>query len=319
MQSKSTLLALSLAVSSLASGQAVPWKAPAFRIVDSLRLDPKKEQPARDAQIALRSDGSIAVLGYGGSIVYLDSMGRRRWSRELGRDARWANVMNWRGDSLFVIDNAVQQAVAIGSNGGVGDAIEFPDFVRPTFRDRKKMTAYGAFQVTAVVDSTLVGTPRRPHRMGMYGPSTKTDPAVVPIVRANYDGIVQSLIASVRNEPKGDTWSILSDGRVVILRPTGDSLTLVAISPRADTIFTRKLPKTRVVFGSVGGPDGTIWVSASAGGKEFTHTAFDARGIPIGQVVLPAKYRLAAGDARHVWMLDTGGKERTAVRYTLRP
>jgi hypothetical protein len=313
-----SVAACTLVAAASAGAQAVAWKAPALKIVDSVRTDPNRIQALREGQMALRADGSIAVLGYGGMVYYLDSLARQRWTREV-RDSRWANVLNWRGDSLFLVDNFRDEAIAIGMNGGVGDYIEFPDLVRPAFKDRRSMTAYGTLDVSVVIDSTLVGAPRNPHRMGMYGATAKTNPELVPIVRTNYDGIVQTLVATVRNSPRGDTWSILKDGRVVIFRPAGDSVAFITISSRGDTLFARKLPKPRVIFNAVGGPDGTIWVGASAGGKEFTHTAFDARGVAIGQIVLPSFLRFGAGDARHAWMFDSRGQNRPIVRYTLRP
>jgi hypothetical protein len=304
---------------STARAQPVAWNAPLLRIADSIRIDPKKEQLLGDLRLAFRGDGTLAILGYGGQLTYYDSTGKRRWRRELGREMRWATGINWRGDSLFVIDNAGDEALAVGANGGVGAFIEFPDFVRPQFKDRRTMPAYGAIDVAAVIDSSLVGSARRAHSMGMYGTKSTSDPVVLPIVRIDYDGIVQNRIATVRNEPKGDNWSILQDGRVVILHPVGDSVALISISSRGDTVFSRKLPKPRGIIASVGGPDGTIWVTATAGGRELTHTAFDARGNPIGKLVLPSSQRIAAGSARQVWAYEIKGQAKMFTRYSLRP
>jgi len=312
------LLGLALAARTTAA-QTIPWPAPELRIVDSVRVDAKKAQiNGRDLAMALRVDGSIAILGAGPELFLLDSIGRLKWKRKLWPDMRYPNAISWRGDSVFVIDNAADQILAVGSNGGIGDLIDFPDYVRPTLRNRRSLAAYGAFDVVAIVDSTLVGTGRRPRRMGMYGPNTKADPSVLPVLRANVDGIVQVHLATVVNASKGDVWSILPDGRVTIFRTDKDSLAFIGISPRGDTTFSRHLSKVRAVFGNaVGSNDGTIWVSTSMGGNEFYHTAFDARGIPLGRLRLANYLRVMAGDARHVWAVDTRGQSRSITRYTV--
>jgi|SRR5689334_16867663 len=249
-----------LLVARVSAAQTVPWAAPTLRIVDSIRIDPRKENVnGRELPMALRADGSIAILGYGPELFYFDSTGRRKWKRQLWPDMRYPNGVVWKGDSLIVIDNAADQILAVASNGGVGDIIDFPDYVRPTFKNRKSLAAYGAFDVVTVIDSTMIGTGRRPHRLAVYGPNTKEDPTRLPVLRANYDGIVQSNLGTVVNAPRGDVWSILQDGRLIVFHADKDSLAFIAVSPRGDTIFSRHLPKVRAVFSNtVGGPDGTI-------------------------------------------------------------
>ena len=302
------------------AAQTTPWAAPQFRIVDSIHLDTKKVQiNGRDRPMALRADGSIAILGAGPELFYFDSTGRFKWNRRLWPDVRYPSAISWKGDSVFVIDNSADQILAVGANGGIGDLVDFPDIVRPTFKNRRSLAAYGAFDVVTIVDSTLVGTGRKPHRVGMYGPNTKVDPSVLPVLRVNVDGIVQAHLATVVNAPKGDVWSILPDGRVTIFRTSKDSLAFIGISPRGDTIFSRHLPKVRAVFSNaIGGGDGTIWVSTSIGTNEFYHTAFDARGIPIGRLTLPNYLRVTAGDARQIWVVDTRAQSRPISRYTVR-
>jgi hypothetical protein len=316
-----TLCIFLLAGAHTVGAQTVPWAAPNLRIVDSLRLDPKKENfSGRELPVALRADGSIAILGYGAELFYFDSTGRRKWKRELFPDMRYPNAIAWKGDSIMVIDNFADQVMAVGSNGGVGELFDFPDYVRPTFKNRKSLAAYGAFDVVTIVDSTLIGTGRRPHRMAVYGPNTKPDPTRLPVLRATHDGIVQTHLGTVVNAPKGDVWSILQDGRLIVFHDDKDSLAFIAVSPRGDTIFSRHLPKVRAVFGNiVGGTDGTIWVASTVGGMEFYHTAFDAKGNAIGRLTTPNFFRINAADARHVWMYDTRGANRPLIRYTVHP
>jgi hypothetical protein len=130
---------------------------------------------------------------------------------------------------------------------------------------------------------------------------------------------VQVHLATVVNGAKGDMWSILPDGRVTIFRTDKDSLAFIGISPRGDTTFSRHLSKVRAVNNTVGGTDGTIWVSSTMGGKEFHHTAFDSRGIPIGHLSLATYLRITAGDARHIWVVDTRAQNRPITRYTVLP
>jgi hypothetical protein len=313
------ILGLALGARAVAA-QTVPWPAPELRLVDSVHIDTKKVQiNGRDLPMALRADGSIAILGSGPELFLFDSTGRLKWKRRLWPDMRYPNAISWKGDSVFVIDNAADQILAVGANGGVGDLIDFPDIVRPSFKNRRSLAAYGAFDVVAILDSTLVGTGRRPHRVGMYGPNTKVDPSFLPVLRVNFDGIVQSHLATVVNAAKGDIWTILPDGRVIIFRTDKDSLAFVGISPRGDTIFSRHLAKVRSVFSNATGDNvGTIWVSTSMGGKEFYHTAFDARGTPIGRLILPTHLRITAGDARHLWVVDTRAQSRSIIRYTVK-
>jgi hypothetical protein len=318
---RSLSILILVALTRAAAGQTVPWAAPSLRIVDSIRIDPKKENlNGRELPMALRADGSIAILGYGPELFYFDSTGRRKWKRQLWPDLRYPNALVWKRDSIIVIDNAADQILAVGSNGGVGDLIEFPDYVRPTFKNRRTLAAYGAFDVATVIDSTLIGTGRRPHRLVVYGPNTKSEPNRLPVLRANYDGIVQTSLGTVVNAPRGDVWTILQDGRLIVFHDDKDSLAFIAVSPRGDTIFSRHLPKLRAVFGNaVGGTDGTIWVSGSIGGVEFHHTVFDARGNALGRFTTPNYFRIGAGDARHVWIYDTRGANRPLTRYTVLP
>ena len=202
----------------------------------------------------------------------------------------------------------------------MGDLFDFPDYVRPTFKNRKSLGAYGAFDVATIVDSLLIGTGRRPRLTGIYGPKTKADPTRLPVVATNHDGIVQSNLGTVINAPKGDVWSILEDGRLIVFHADKDSLAFIAVSARGDTIFSRHLPNVRAVFGeAVGGTDGTIWVSSSTGGTGFYHTLFDARGVALGRIVTTNFFRISAGDAHHVWLYDTRGAGRPLVRYTVKP
>jgi len=302
-----------------AVAQNLPWKGPALRIVDSTRIDPSKEQFWGQAAMALRADGSIAIAR-GSTLAYFDSLGRRRWGMDLRPDVRMIGTVGWKGDSITLIDNLTDQVLTVSSNGGVGDIVDFPDYVRPKWKDRKNMPAYGAFDVaTMMPDGSLVGTPRRPHSLAVYGSTVKPDPTRVPVVRVDADGIVQTRMATLTVGPAGDVWSLLGDGRLVIIRAAKDSLSFIGISPHGDTTFSRKLPKVRAVFGSVGGPDGTIWVSYTLGGKEFFHSAFNTNGVEIGRIVLPQALRIGAGDARHVWVTDTRGQNKGVTRYTVRP
>jgi hypothetical protein len=318
---RSSIMLLLALAGPLASAQTVPWAAPALRIVDSLRIDPKAQNfIGREVPMALRADGSVAILGYGAELLYFDSTGRQKWKRQLWPDLRNPNAIAWKGDSIVVIDNVSDQVLAVGSNGGVGDLIEFPDFIRPTFKNRRSLAAYGAFDVVTLIDSTMIGTARRPHRMGLYGPNTKADPKQLPVLSANYDGIVQHSLGTVMNAPKGDVWTILQDGRLIVFHDDKDSLAFIAVSPTGDTIFSRHLPKLRGVFNkAVGGPDGMIWITGTLGGPEFYHTVFDSKGSALGRFVTANYFRIGAGDARHVWIYDTRGPNRPLTRYTLRP
>ena len=308
---------LSIIAGSAAAQQPAQWNAPLLRVVDSIGINTQKEDLYGQPMMALRRDGSMALASYG-RLVLFDSLGRRRWVRDVGRDVRYIAALTWRDDSLVVIDNNRDYALLVGSNGGVGDLVEFPDFVRPLWKDRKTMPAYGALDVMTMVDTFFIGTPRRAHQLGFYGGVASAKPAETPVVRVNYDGIIQTRLGTVLiTPPKGDVMSVLPDGRLIVFRPVGDSTAFVAISPMGDTLFNRRLSKVRVVFGAIGGPDGTIWVTSSQGGNVFTHTAFDARGIPMGRVELPSRLRAGAGDASHLWVFEARQAKSSIVRYTL--
>lgn len=311
---------LFFALSRAAFGQNTAWKAPPLRIVDSVRVDVSKEQLGGLSAMALRGDGSIAIVGRGGQLVYFDSLAKRRWTRNLRPDVRMVESASWKGDSIILIDNLTDQVLAVGSNGGVGDILDFPDYVRPPWKDRKTMPAYGVLTVVAALaDGSLVGTPRRPHKLAVYGSTTKPDPTRLPVLRVNADGIVQTNMATVIVGPKGDVWTLQNDGRLFLFRDAKDSLAFIAISPRGDTTFSRKVSKVRAVYGSVGGPDGTVWVSYTLGGNVFYHTVFDAKGVELGSITLPNTLRVGAGDARHLWVYEMRGQNKTITRYTLRP
>src|SRR4051812_47112090 len=204
-------LMLSFAASA-ASAQVTAWNAPPLHIVDSIRVDANKEQLWGFSAMALRGDGSVAIIGRAGTLVYFDSTGKRRWTRNLRPDVRYVENLTWKGDSIVLIDNLTDQLLAVGSNGGGGSIVDFPDYVRPLWKDRKTMPAYGALDVFAVLaDGSLVGTPRRPHKLAVYGSTTKPDPTHIPVVRVNLDGIMQTAMATLMVGAKGDVWSVHND------------------------------------------------------------------------------------------------------------
>lgn len=315
-----TIISLNAIAASTVAAQTIPWKAPTLRIVDSVRIDSEKEELYGQPVMALRGDGSIAIMGKGYHLTYFDSTGRRRWTRTLRNQIGTVDALGWRGDSIYIFDNFGDQVVAVGSNGGVGGSVDWPDYVRPKWKDRLRMPAYGAIDVMASTsDGSLVGTPRNPHRLAVYGSTARLDPSRVPVVRIDGDGIVQSFLGTVVNAAKGDVWSVLPDGRLIVFHPRKDSVDFIGISPSGDTVFSRVMPNVRAIMGSVGGPDGTVWVTSSMGGTTFVHTAFDANGVTIGRFELPNSFRLRAGDARHVWVIDTQGQAKPITRFTVRP
>src|SRR4051812_23457917 len=85
--------------------QTVPWAARDLRIVDSMRVDPRKDEVLGLPMMALRGDGTIAVASNGDILIYFDSLGHRRWARDLDRDIRMLGGIGWKGDSIFVVDN----------------------------------------------------------------------------------------------------------------------------------------------------------------------------------------------------------------------
>jgi hypothetical protein len=270
--------------------------------------------------MALRSDGSLAILARGSQLAYFDSTGRQRWARSVRGDLYAVSAIGWNGDSLYLADNVIDQTLLVGSNGGVGRVIDSPDMIRPLWKERSTSTAYGAFDVLVRLENgSLIGTPRRPHRYGFYGPKKAADPNLVTVLRVNADGVIEHPLASGINPLKGDKWFALRDGRVVIARGSSDSLRLTTISPEGDTLFRRGLPSVKGVIGVVGGFDGTIWLSSTTPSQDITHTALDARGEIIGVVNLPNPFRVGAGDAKHLWVWDNRGANKPVFRYTLRP
>src|SRR3954462_14691285 len=114
--------ALFLTLAATAAGaQITAWNAPTLRIVDSIRIDVSKEQLWGLTGMAVRNDGSLAIIGRAGTLVYFDSLGKRRWTRNARGDVRFVENLNWKGDSIVLIDNLADQFLTVGSNGGFGD------------------------------------------------------------------------------------------------------------------------------------------------------------------------------------------------------
>jgi dienelactone hydrolase len=316
---RSTLKSTTGVVANAASA-GVPSADRSLRIVDTVVVDTRRAELVGEPQMALRSDGSLAILAQGRQLVYFDSAGRQRWARTPRGDVFVVSAIGWNGDSLYLADNVTDQTLLVASNGGVGRIIDSPDMIRPLWKDRGTSTAYGAFDVYVRLENgSLIGTPRRPHRFGFYGPKKAADPNIVTVVGVNADGIIEHQLASGINPLKGDKWFALPDGRVVIARGSADSLRLIAISPEGDTLFKRGLPSVKGVLGAVGGPDGTIWLSSTTPGQDITHTALDARGDVVGVVSLASPFRVGAGDAKHLWVWDNRGANKPVFRYTVRP
>lgn len=208
------------------------------------------------------------------AILEFDSLGQKKtWPLQVGgRDAdiSWAAGIGWVGDSLWIADRNFDQLALIDSSGKLIKSTEYPSWVRPYWRDRRKYPLFRGLEWLAVYrDSTALIMPSEPRAIF---DTPEYDRSKAYLLRVNMDGKVLKTVARLPAGPMGlllrdgtektsianpfmakTVWHVSDDGeRIAIVTPlktASDSgaFMVTALDPDGDTVFSRRytVPTTR--------------------------------------------------------------------------
>jgi len=208
------------------------------------------------------------------SVWGFDSTGKRLWSKGWRNDGADKNsradrpevgevtAVGWDANGTWVSDAAWQQIALLDQYGNVTKSIELPDWVRPSFANRKTFPVFDGFRVYArYPDGSMLVVPRG-DAASLAG-STSYDRDFNYLLKVNEDGIIQRTIVKYpsntlrRKTSDGKDFSfqnpfnqsavrVSPDGmRTVLFRVDTsdakmDTVVLRALNDRGDTVWTQK-------------------------------------------------------------------------------
>jgi hypothetical protein len=247
--------------------------ARALQLNEELRLDLRKSR-ADAGVVAIGPAGEImlAPAFASGNIVGFDSTGHDLgWKIAVGvRDAeiRWVTRIGWFANTMWIVDPGYRQVVLSDERGQITTSLEHPNWVRPTWADRRKYPVFGRLEPVALYpDGSWLIRPSSQHSL-ISTPGYDT--AFTHLLRIGADGVIRKTIARVpRDNPitvirsgsarravsipykQRSAWQSSVDGRCVVIvmmppasltagKDTG-SIVVTAIGERGDTIYSRAL------------------------------------------------------------------------------
>jgi hypothetical protein len=208
------------------------------------------------------------------SVVVFDSVGAKTvWPLEISSrnaDIGWVYGSGWVGDTLWIADRNFDQLALIDSTGKLIKSIEYPSWVRPFWRDRRKYPLFRALEWHAVYrDSTALVMPSSPRAIF---DTPEYDRSKAYLLRVDMDGKVLKTVAMLPAGPLGlllrdgtektsimnpfmakTAWHVSENGeRIAIVAPlktASDSgaFMVTALDANGDTVFARRytVPTTR--------------------------------------------------------------------------
>jgi hypothetical protein len=236
---------------------------PVLRIRDSVSIDVKAAKLDPPYSLFALPRGRVLVAGsYMAPIAGFDSMGRRIWTKTPRGGSEIADVVatGWVGNQVWLADRVFQQVALIDEYGNVTKSLELPDFVRPTFSNRKNFPVFGSLNVLALYpDNSMLVSPRRPKELTT---TSGYDNNSLYILRVSEDGIIQRQLAKVpaqtisimmRGEKRTidnpiyrQQYRVSGDGTLIVTvaidttSPKRDSITVRGINDRGDTVYTQR-------------------------------------------------------------------------------
>src|SRR4029079_10376097 len=148
--------------------------------------------------------GGLILYAQWSSVWGLDSLGKRQWSKGWRNSDEDRNnrdrpevgevtAVGWDANGTWVSDAAWGQIALLDQYGNVSKSIELPDWVRPSFANRKTFPVFENMRVYArYPDGSMLVVPRG--TMSIRG-ATPYDPDMNYLLRINEDGIIQRTIA----------------------------------------------------------------------------------------------------------------------------
>jgi hypothetical protein len=283
---KNLFVAFLLAASAASAQRLVP--DPAFarlpgqqlRITDSLKIDLQglKIEPALYPFPAPK--GGLILYAQWSSVWGFDSLGKRLWSKGWNNNDRdktdranrpevgEVTAVGWDDKGVWVSDAAWAQIALLDQYGNVAKSIELPDWVRPSFSNRKAFPVFESMRVYArYPDGSMLVVPRG--TMNIAGASGYDQDANY-LLKINEDGIIQRTIvkypsANIRRKD-GDrefTFQNPFNQSAIRVSPDGmrttlfrvdtsaaktDTVVLRALNDRGDTLWTQKFAYPTLLY-----------------------------------------------------------------------
>ena len=238
-----------------------------LRIADSLRIDIKTAKLEPPLYVFPGPKSGLIVYAQWRSVTSFDSLGRRLWSKGHNQEGERREVgevtaFGWDANETWVSDAAWSQIALLDQYGNVTKSIELPDWVRPTFSNRKSFPVFESMRVYG----------RYPNGEMLVLPSgslsitgaTNYDQDAAYLLRINEDGIIKGTIAKFpsnrlrRKDDKGQEFILYNplnqwlfrvspDGMRTVLvnvdttAPKVDTIVVRALNERGDTLWTQKM------------------------------------------------------------------------------
>jgi hypothetical protein len=283
---KNLSIALLLVASTAAAQRLVPDPAfarlpgPTLRIADSLKIDVQKLKIEPPLYPFAGPKNSLILYAQWRSVWAFDSTGKRLWSKshswndndktdrrdrsEIGE----VTAIGWDANGIWVSDAAWGQVALLDQYGNSTKSLELPDWVRPSFSNRKTFPVFEGLRVFArYPDGSMLVIPRG--AMSITG-ATSYDQDATYLLRINEDGIIQRTIAKIpsnvfrrkegdreftfQNPLNQNAIKVSPDGmRVMVLSvdtsaAKTDTIVIRALNEKGDTAWTQKVAYPALVY-----------------------------------------------------------------------
>jgi hypothetical protein len=341
-------------MSGLASAQAPakPKAASALAVVEDLRIPLAEVRSQRGNMILVGADGRMVVAPqWGGDMLAYDSTGKPLPGKQpIGGpkdpEITYISAFGWVGNTMWVHDQRTSSIALVDPQLKVTKSLEVPDWVRPTWADRKKYPVFGRLEPLALYpdgswlvvpgnEKSLVDTPEYDKTMRYF-------------LRINENGSIQRTIARARvpskeGSPRGSAmgpyapprgslkamsfYNISSDGhRLVIGTPAAaerDSThTVTMVSEKGDTLYSRVIQLPSPIMAVRVGRDGSVWMQLHGKDHDRTWLVLDPSGQQRGTVTFENISFVYDADASHVWTterLNTTAQALVRYKVTVAP
>ena len=342
--------ALTLAIP--ARGQAAPKNkstpdtkaSPTLGVVEDLRITLPEARAQRGSSLLVGADGRIVAMPqWGGDMVVFDSVGKQLpYKQAIGGptdpEIRYVSTAGRVGKMIWIHDPQSSQIALVDPQLKVTKSLEIPDWVRPSWADRRKYPVFGrifplalypdgSWLVTASSPKSLVDTP-------------DYDKTMTYMVRIAESGTIQRTIARipwVPNEARGGRaengprqgaprnfafWNPSADGsRILIGVPStkpGDSNHVVTvINEKGDTIYSRSMFFADPVAAARMGRDGSVFLQLRGRTGDRTWLVLDPSGQPRGTITFENNTYIHDGDVSRIWTTEKVGNSQLLVRFRI--
>lgn len=283
---KNLSIALLFVASAASAQRLIPDPAfsrlpgPTLRVADSLKIDVQKLKIEPPLYPFPGPKGSLILYAQWRSVWSFDSLGRRLWSKTHGwgdngkvdqRDRSEigeVTALGWDAKGMWVSDAAYGQVALLDQYGNATRSLELPDWVRPTFSNRKSFPVFEGLRVFArYPDGSMLVIPRG--AMSITG-ATSYDENATYLLKINEDGIIQRTIAKIpsnvlrrkdgdkeftfQNPLNQNALRVAPDGmRVVVFSvdtsaAKTDTIVLHALNEKGDTVWTQKVAYPALLY-----------------------------------------------------------------------